>query len=428
MHLSEIKIVVTFLSDSIRGAVIKNIYRSRDGILLKLYGGSVEQVFISSCFRWIFPMSKDALFPRQPIENREESLRKFMQGQRILSISVDKKFGKMVVFESPYRKLRIPLYAAAITIVENKETVWREKSRPEPTELTKPMHFIEPATDDATQYESLFIASADEEKERLLQKEIAKKVAALQKLHTKIAADLEQNRKTLRKSTHDAQLLQQWFYTLDSHTRQKSVTVTDANGEKTAIQLNPAHTLAWNMEAKFNRVKKARRGIEMCSARLGQIEKEIDEVSSDTIQQGTQQQSKKPSRKEQTHSAYHLFRSPSNTLFFVGKGAKDNDELTMKLSTPHDYWFHVQHAHGAHVIMKTSKGKTPTKEQILYGCMLALFYSKAKNSARAEVWYTQRKYLKKPKGAPPGSVVITKGKSLFVVLNQKILDELVKER
>ena len=427
MHLSELEIVTAFLNESIRGAVIKNIYRSRGGILLKLYGGSVDQVFISNCFRWIFPVSDVTLFPREPIGNREESLRKFMKGQRLLSISVEKECGKMVVFESPYRKLKIPLYSAAITIVEGQEIVWREKSRPEPKPLTKPMHFIEPATENAKEYESLFIANAEGEKDRLLQKEIAKRVAALQKLHTKVATDLEQNRKTVKKSTHDAQLLQQWFYTLDSHARKESVILTDAQGEEKTILLNPTHTLAWNMESKFSRVKKAKRGIEMCSARLNQIEADLANVSSETLQPLTKQQPTKPQRKEQKHSAYHLFRSPTNTLFFVGKGAKDNDELTMKLSSPHDYWFHVQHAHGSHVIMKTAKGKTPTKEQILHGCMLALFYSKAKKSARAEVWYTQRKYLRKPKGAAPGAVIITKGKSLFVVLEQTILDELVKE-
>lgn len=427
MHLSEIEIVTTFLNDNIQGAVIKNIYRSRDGILLKLYGGQINQIFISNCFRWIFPVSGNALFPRQPIENREESLRKFMKGQHLISIAVDKEYGKMVVFESPYRKLKIPLYAAAITIVEGQEIVWREKSRPDPKPLTKPLHFIEPATANAKEYESLFIANTDGEKERLLQKEIEKQLSALQKLHSKVSADLIRNEKSVQNGGKEAQLLQQWLYTLDSHSRQKSVILTDNDGKSQTISLNPAHTLAWNMESKFNRLKKAKRGIEMCAARLKKIETDIAAVSTETVQPLTRQHATKPQKKEQKHRGYHLFHSPTNTLFFVGKGAKDNDELTMKLSSPHDYWFHVQHAHGSHVIMKTAKGKTPTKEQILHGCMLALFYSKAKKSARAEVWYTQRKYLRKPKGAAPGAVIITKGKSLFVVLEQAILDELVKE-
>ena len=65
--------------------------------------------------------------------------------------------------------------------------------------------------------------------------------------------------------------------------------------------------------------------------------------------------------------------------------------------------------------MKREKNKLPSEEEIYLGCALALMYSKAKKSMSGEVWFTERKFVRKKKGLPLGTVLITRGKSKFIV-------------
>jgi predicted ribosome quality control (RQC) complex YloA/Tae2 family protein len=64
--------------------------------------------------------------------------------------------------------------------------------------------------------------------------------------------------------------------------------------------------------------------------------------------------------------------------------------------------------------------RNPGKRDIPDGVLrkaasLAAWYSKGKNSAKVPVAYTRAAYVKKPKGAAPGSVVLTERKTMMAV-------------
>ena len=99
----------------------------------------------------------------------------------------------------------------------------------------------------------------------------------------------------------------------------------------------------------------------------------------------------------------------------VGKSAKDNDELSFKHARPEDFWFHVEHGPGSHVVVRNPhKENSLPKELIEIAAGIAAFYSKAKNSTLVPVIYTKRKYIWKREDLPPGKVFTKFIKSVIV--------------
>jgi predicted ribosome quality control (RQC) complex YloA/Tae2 family protein len=57
---------------------------------------------------------------------------------------------------------------------------------------------------------------------------------------------------------------------------------------------------------------------------------------------------------------------------------------------------------------------------IIEAAQLAGFFSQAKSDSKVDVHYTQRKYLSKPKGAPPGMVRMSIVKTITVEPKESI--------
>lgn len=100
---------------------------------------------------------------------------------------------------------------------------------------------------------------------------------------------------------------------------------------------------------------------------------------------------------------------------WAGKSSANNDLLTLRHAKPNDLWFHARGASGSHVILKVGGGKTkPSKEAIHEAARIAAYYSKMRNASIVPVAYCERKYVRKPRGAEPGSVVMQREKVIFV--------------
>ncbi|HET9096197.1 MAG TPA: NFACT RNA binding domain-containing protein [Candidatus Baltobacteraceae bacterium] len=108
------------------------------------------------------------------------------------------------------------------------------------------------------------------------------------------------------------------------------------------------------------------------------------------------------------------FETASGSRIYVGRTPVENAELTFHLARPDDLWFHVQNQPGAHVILQRHDRAQPPPEDVLTAASLAALHSKAKNSPKVTVDYTQRKHVRKRPGAAPGLVFYTHPKSLFV--------------
>jgi predicted ribosome quality control (RQC) complex YloA/Tae2 family protein len=96
-----------------------------------------------------------------------------------------------------------------------------------------------------------------------------------------------------------------------------------------------------------------------------------------------------------------------------------------------DIFLHVSGRPGAHVIIRTIPGKTVPRDTLLEAGQLALYYSLGKRSgavfvegAAAEVDYTPAKLVSKPKGAPPGLVMLSRHKTLRIRLEREIFERI----
>lgn len=93
---------------------------------------------------------------------------------------------------------------------------------------------------------------------------------------------------------------------------------------------------------------------------------------------------------------------------WVGKNAKQNDELTLHYTYKEDLWLHAKDVAGSHVVVKYQSGKKFPKDVVERAAQLAAFNSKRKTDSLCPVIYTPKKFVRKRKGDPSGSVVVEK--------------------
>ncbi len=98
----------------------------------------------------------------------------------------------------------------------------------------------------------------------------------------------------------------------------------------------------------------------------------------------------------------------------VGKNARHNDELTFKHTRKNDLWLHARDVAGSHVVIKNDKDVTIPQPVIEYAGALAAYFSKNRTEGLASVSYTEKKYVRKPKGLPPGKVIMDREKVIMV--------------
>ena len=107
----------------------------------------------------------------------------------------------------------------------------------------------------------------------------------------------------------------------------------------------------------------------------------------------------------QAESPFRKFKVGKYEVW-IGKSAKSNDKLTSH-AHKEDIWLHARGVAGSHVVIRMGNEKSfPPKEVILHAASYAAYYSKAKGMQTAPVMYTKQKYVRKPKGAAPGAVVV----------------------
>lgn len=118
-------------------------------------------------------------------------------------------------------------------------------------------------------------------------------------------------------------------------------------------------------------------------------------------------------KKEKTKSKPFHYRSADGYDIYVGKNNYQNDELSFKVATGNDWWFHAKGMPGSHVIVKSNNEELPDRVFEEAG-RLAGYYSQGRGNEKIEIDYLQKKNLKKPSGAAPGFVVYYTNYSLVI--------------
>ncbi len=111
-------------------------------------------------------------------------------------------------------------------------------------------------------------------------------------------------------------------------------------------------------------------------------------------------------------------------LLIVGRDASENDTLLRLHVKGGDLWLHARDFPGSYVFIKQRPGKSFPLDILLDAGNLAIFYSKGRNSAEWDLFYTPVKYLRRAKNGPKGLVIPTQEKNLHVKLDEKRLKEL----
>jgi predicted ribosome quality control (RQC) complex YloA/Tae2 family protein len=122
------------------------------------------------------------------------------------------------------------------------------------------------------------------------------------------------------------------------------------------------------------------------------------------------------------------FVSSDGFEILVGKASKDNDYLTFRVAKSLDFWLHAADYGGSHVVVRNpNRLETLPPRTLIEAAELAAFYSQGKNQVKAAVNYTQKKFVNKPKGAPPGLVSLSSFKTILVEpkisLESKVLSQ-----
>ncbi len=202
-----------------------------------------------------------------------------------------------------------------------------------------------------------------------------------------------------------------------------------ADNEYITIKLDKEKTPSQNVQyyfKKYNKLKKSEEAsrIQIENARaeheyllsvLTNIENadsydEIEEIKRELIDTGYIRFKKTSGKKPKQAKPMH-FLSKDNIDIYVGKNNLQNDYLTLKFADKHDIWMHTKNIPGSHVIIKCF-GTVPDST-LLEAANLAAWYSKAKNSTKVPVDYTQVRNVHKPNGAKPGMVIYTTNKTIY---------------
>ena len=99
----------------------------------------------------------------------------------------------------------------------------------------------------------------------------------------------------------------------------------------------------------------------------------------------------------------------------IGRNAENNDVLTFKYAHKSDIWLHAQGVPGSHVIIRLpDKNRQPPAEVIEQAASIAAYFSGSKNASQVPVNITEVRFVRKPRKAPAGTVVLSQAKTIFV--------------
>ena len=217
----------------------------------------------------------------------------------------------------------------------------------------------------------------------------------------------------------------------------KTLEAFDYEGNAVSIPLKPDQTAIENAERMFSRAKRAK-------ARAGEMESQFEKLESDRVELNASLEAlgsattvdevnevkaladqkrwlqksgaarPREERPFEGHAVKELL-SPGGWRVLYGDNATSNDYLTTKIARPSDFWFHVRGATSTHVVLCTNNQPTKVQPKDLeFAAKVAVRHSQSKHASYVSVDYTQKRYVRKPRGAAPGFAVYTHEKTIHV--------------
>ena len=256
---------------------------------------------------------------------------------------------------------------------------------------------------------------------------------ALERNVKKYDLQIKQQKDAAKKDKYKlyGELLQAYGYGIEPGAKFAEVENYYDNNTLIKIPLDPDLSALENSKKYFDKYGKLKRTSEALEGlieethnqivHLESIQNALDiAVSSDDLVQIKEElmeygfiKKNRSTKKEKTKSKPFHYRSADGYDIFVGKNNYQNDELSFKVATGNDWWFHAKGMPGSHVIVKANNEELPDRVFEEAG-RLAGYYSQGRNNEKIEIDYLQKKNLKKPSGAAPGFVVYYTNYSLVI--------------
>lgn len=205
------------------------------------------------------------------------------------------------------------------------------------------------------------------------------------------------------------------------------------SGKTVRILIDPEKSAHENASVYYENYKKAQSGslsiihdIELSEKKIQKLDSRYQEILNEKNPVRIEQLLRKNVTPKQQKKKEHpgLDYTVDGWYILVGRDANENDELLRHHVKGSDLWLHVRDFPGGYVFVKNRPGKTVPLEILLDAANLAVYYSKARNAGKTDLYYTHVKYLRRAKNGPKGLVLPTHEKNLCITPDKKRLERL----
>lgn len=206
----------------------------------------------------------------------------------------------------------------------------------------------------------------------------------------------------------------------------EEVRLPDLFGEEdeVVIPLDPARTAIENAERYYDRARRTRRSREEAETRMVEAEERAEEAEEllDALRAVGSLRELERFRKDEAERLAPFLREPGDDIrrvpfrrfelgggyeVWVGRNARQNDELTFHHAQKYDLWMHARGVPGSHTVLRLpNRDAEPGKRRIHQAAAIAAHFSKARGSALVPVMVARRKHVRSPKGGAPGAVYV----------------------
>lgn len=258
---------------------------------------------------------------------------------------------------------------------------------------------------------------------------------ALERNRKKYDLQLKQLKDTEKRDKHKVygELINTYGYNLESGAK-KLEALNYYTNEMITIPLDPTLTPQENAKKNFDKYNKLKRTYEALTDLIEETQDEIKHLESistsldialseeDLVQVKEELMDYGYIKRKYTGKKVKITSKPFHYLssdgyhMYVGKNNFQNDELTFKIATGNDWWFHAKGAPGSHVIVKANNEELPDRT-FEEAARLAAYYSKNRNAEKVEIDYVEKKHVKKTNGGKPGFVIYHTNYSMIIDSN-----------
>jgi predicted ribosome quality control (RQC) complex YloA/Tae2 family protein len=254
-------------------------------------------------------------------------------------------------------------------------------------------------------------------------------------------ARLAQRVRSLREQEERAAAAEQWrlmgeaIYAAFADIQPGQAELRTAEG--LIVPLDPALSASQNAQEYFERYRKARSAEEHVPALVAEVEQELqyleqlralarlaesyDEIEAARLEwlawtertpgapRAARPQGARPAASARRPRALY---TAAGDAIFVGRTGPQNETVTFDIAQPGDLWLHARNMPGAHVILRASA--QVSEAALEQAAALAAWYSAGRGSTSVPVDVTERRHVRKIRGAGPGLVTYRNERTLRV--------------